>query len=192
MTGRIKNGLGRNVHETVFCPFGQNRLEFNLMDEIFRKLIDNNLSDLAGLTVNASIPVPEHIINEIVEAALRGNKNINDCHVSISGQNGISVKIKIPLWLWPINLKLQLESSVDFTSSPKIRASLENKALLGKLATLFKALPDGVSIHGGRVIVDVQSFLNTPEQRKILDLFKSIEIRTEQAKVIFDIKIKVE
>jgi len=162
------------------------------MDEIFRKLLDDNFADLAGLTVDASIPVPEQIVNEIIEVALRGNKNINDCRVSIGGQNGVSVKIKIPLWLWSINLKLWFERSVDFTSSPKIRASLENKVLLGKLALLFKALPDGVNIHGDQVIVDVQSFLNTPEQRKILDLLKSIEIRTEQAKVIFDIKIKVE
>ena len=48
------------------------------MDEIFRKLLDDNLSVLAGLTVNASIPVPEHIVNEIMEAALRGNKNIRE------------------------------------------------------------------------------------------------------------------
>ena len=162
------------------------------MDEIFRKLLDDNLSVLAGLTVNASIPVPEHIVNEIIEAALRGNKNIRECRVSIGGQNRISVNLKTPLWLWFINLKLQLESSVDFTNSPKIRASLENKAFLGKLAILFKALPDGVNIHGDQIIVDVQSFLNTPEQRKILDLFKSIEIRIEPAKVIFDIKIKIE
>ena len=162
------------------------------MDAIFRKLVDNNFSDLAGLTVDASIPVPEHIVNEIIEAALRGNKNINDCRVSISGQNKVSINLKTPLWLWSINLKLQLESSVDFTSSPKIRASLENKAFLGKLAILLKAVPDGVNIHRDQVIVDVQSFLNTPEQKKILDLFKSIEIRTEQAKVIFDIKLKVE
>ena len=112
--------------------------------------------------------------------------------MSIGGQNRISVNLKTPLWLWFINLKLQLESSVDFTNFPKIRASLENKAFLGKLAILFKALPDGVNIHGDQIIVDVQSFLNTPEQRKILDLFKSIEIRTEPAKVIFDIKIKIE
>jgi len=162
------------------------------MDEIFRKLIDSNFSDLAGLTVDASVPVPEQLLNELIESALRGNKNIRECHASIHDRNNVSVNLKTPLWLWPINLKLQLESSVDFTSSPKIRASLENKAFLGKLAILFKALPDGVNIHRDQIIVDVQSFLNTPEQKKILDLFKSIEIRTEQAKVIFDIKLKVE
>jgi len=162
------------------------------MDEIFRKLIDNNLSDLAGLTVDASIPVPEHIVNEIMEAALRGNKNIKDCLVSISGHNKVSVNLRTPLWLWPINIKLKLERSVDFSGSPKIRASLENNALLGKLAALFKALPDGVSMQGDQVIVDVQSFLATPEQRKMLDLIKSVEVKTEQAKLFFDVKVKVE
>jgi hypothetical protein len=53
-------------------------------------------------------------------------------------------------------------------------------------------LPEGVNIQGNQVIVDVRSFLETSEQRKMLDLIKSVEIRTEPAKVIFDIKIKVE
>ena len=161
------------------------------MDVIFRKLIDNNFSDLAGLTADASIPVPEQIVNEIIEVALRGNKNVKDCRVSISGQNKISVNLKTPLWLWPIIIKLKFERSVNFTGSPKIRASLENNVLLGKLGSLFKALPDGVNIQGDQVIVDVQSFLDTLEHRKMLDLIKSVEVRTELAKVIFDIKIKV-
>ena len=162
------------------------------MDEIFRKLIDNNFSDLVGLTIDASIPMPEHIVNEIIEAALWGNKNINACRVSIGGQNKVSLNLKTPLWLWPINMKLKLERWVDITGSPKIRASLENNIFLGKLGALFKALPEGVNIYGDQVIVDVQSFLETPEQRKMLDLIKSVEVRTEPAKMIFDIKIKVE
>jgi hypothetical protein len=162
------------------------------MDKIFQRVIDNNFSDLAGLTADASIPVPEYIVNEIIEAALRGNKKIKNCRVSISGQNKVSVNLKTTLWLWPINLKLRLERSVDFTGRPKIRASLENNVLLGKLGSLFKALPNGVNMQGDQVVVDVQSFLDTPDQRKILDLIKSIEVRTESGSVILDIKIEVE
>jgi hypothetical protein len=112
--------------------------------------------------------------------------------VSISGQNKVSVNLKTTLWLWPINLKLRLETSVDFTGHPKIRASLENNVLLGKLGSLFKALPNGLNMQGDQVVVDVQSFLDTPDQRKMLDLIKSAEIRTESGSVILDIKIKVE
>ena len=162
------------------------------MDAIFQRLIDNNFSDLMGLTADASIPVPEQIVNEIIEVTLRGNKNIHECRVSISGQNKVSVNLKTPLWLLPIHIKLRLESSVDFTSSPKVRAALENNVFLGKLGALFKALPDGVNIQGDQIIVDVQAFLETLEQRKMLDLIKSVDIRTEPAKVIFEIKIKVE
>ena len=162
------------------------------MDKIFQRVIDNNFSDLAGLTADASIPVPEYIVNEIIEATLRGNKKIKNCRVSINGQNKVSVNLQTPLWLWPINLKLKLERSVDITSSPKIRALLENNVLLGKLGSLFKALPNGVNMQDDQITVDIRSFLDTPEQRKMLDLIKSIEVRTESGKVIFDIKIKVE
>jgi hypothetical protein len=161
------------------------------MDNIFRKLIDDNFSDLAGLTVDASIPVPERIVNEIIQASLQGNNNITECRVSIGGQNKISAIIKTSLWLWPINIKLRLEKIVDIIGSPMLRASLENNVLLGQLGSLFKALPNGINIHGNQVIVDVRSLLETPEQRKMLDLVKSIEIRTEQTKLILDVKIKV-
>ena len=162
------------------------------MDNIFRKLIDDNFSDLAGLTVNASIPLPEHLVNEVIASTLKGNKNINECRVSIHGQNKFSVKMKTSLWPWPINLKLKLDGSADFTGSPKIRAALENNVLLGKLGSLFSALPKGINIQGDQVIIDVRSFLSTPEQRKMLDLVKSVEVKTEEAKVIFDVKIEVE
>ncbi len=162
------------------------------MDNIFRTLVDDNFSDLAGLTVEASIPVPEHILNEIIHASLRGNKNISECHVSIGGRNKISATIETPLWLWPINIKLKLERIVAIIGSPMVRASLENNVLLGQLGSLFKALPNGITIRGNQVIIDVRSLLETPEQRRILDLVKSLEIRTEQAKLILDVKIKVE
>lgn len=162
------------------------------MDAIFQKIIDNNFADLEGLTVHASIPIPGQIINEIIEAALQGNKNIDSCLVSIGEQNLVSVNLKTPLWLWPINLKLRLEESMDLTISPKINASLENNVLLGKLAAFFKALPDWVNINGDQVVVDIGSFLQTPGQKNFLDLIKSIEIRTEEGRAIFDAKIKVD
>jgi hypothetical protein len=195
-----QNGFGQHVHETVLClcPCAgnclptYNRLESEAMDEIFRKLIDSDFSDLAGLTVDASIPVPEWVANEVIESTLQGNKNIRECHVSIHDRNKVSVNLKTPLWLWSINLKLQLEGAVDFTGSPKFRVWLENHVLLGKLGSLFKALPAGVSVQSNQVIVDIQSILKTPEQRKMLALYKSVLVRTEPGKVILDIKISVD
>src|SRR5262245_43449484 len=52
------------------CLYKENQLECESMDKIFRKIIDNNFSDLKGTIVDASIPVPQYLINEIIEAAL--------------------------------------------------------------------------------------------------------------------------
>jgi hypothetical protein len=49
------------------CIYKWNRPEFDSMDEIFEKTIGNEFSDLIGLTVDASIPVRQHIINELIE-----------------------------------------------------------------------------------------------------------------------------
>ena len=162
------------------------------MEDIFKKLIDSNFSDLNGLTVDASVPVPQYIVNEIIEVALQGNKNIEYCRVSIGGQNRVSVKLKTTMLPWSLDLKLRLFKSVDLARSPRIRASLENNILLGKLGSFFKALPKGINLYGNQVVVDIQSFLSTPEQKKFLDLIESAEINTEEGKVILDVKIRVD
>jgi hypothetical protein len=91
-------------------------------------------------------------------------------------------------------LKLKLDKSVDFASfsSPKIRAWLENNILLGRLGSFFNALPEGVKIYGEQIVLDVGSFLQKPEQKRMLDLVKSVGIRTEEGKMILDVKISVD
>jgi hypothetical protein len=162
------------------------------MDEILQRLVRDHFSELAGLTLVASIPVPERLVNEIVGTAIRGNKNISYCRISISHQNRVSVNLKTPLWPWPLELKLRLDRIVDFRRSPLLRAKLENKTLLGRLGSFFKVLPDGVYLQGDQVIVDVGAFIQAPEQKRFLNLIKSAEIRTEAGKVVIDVNAAVE
>jgi hypothetical protein len=160
------------------------------MDAIFQRIIDNNFSELHGLDVNAIIPVPERLVNEIIAASLQGNKNIEYCRVSIGGQNRVTVNLKTPLWPWPFTLKLKLFRDVDFSGSPKARAFLENNVLLGKVGALFRTLPNGILLYEDQVSVDIGSFLQTPEQKRYLQLVKAVAISTEIGTIIFDVKIQ--
>ena len=164
------------------------------MDKIFQKIIDNNFSDLKGTIVNATVPVPEYLINELIETALQGNRNIESCHVTIHPQNLVSANVKTTLLPWSVNLKLKLDRSVDFASfsSPKVRAWLENNILLGKLGSFFNALPEGVKLYGNQIVLDIGSFLQTSEQKRILDLVKSADIWTEESKVILDVRASID
>jgi hypothetical protein len=161
------------------------------MDEIFQKIIDNHFSDLKGFAVDASVPIPQKLINEIIEAALQGNKSIDYCRVSIGEQNRVSVKLKAAAWPWPLDLKLKLFRSADLARSPRIRASLENNLLLGKIGSFFKALPEGVELYGNQVVIDIRSLL-PPREQKYLDLIKSAEINTEEGKMILAVKLGVD
>ena len=163
------------------------------MDTIFQKIIDNHFSDLRGTTVNASVPVPEYLINEILQAALQGNKNIESCLVSIHERNQISATVKTTLLPWSLNLKLKLDNSIDFASysSPKIRAWLENNILLGRLGSFFNALPEGIKLYGNQVVIDIGSFVKTSDQKRMLNLVKSVEMSTEEGVLILGVKIEV-
>jgi hypothetical protein len=160
------------------------------MDAIFRRIVGNNFSELPGLQVDARVPVPEPLVNEILEEAIRGNKNIESCRASIGRQNRVSVNLKTPLWPWAFNLKLKLFSTVDFSGSPKARAFLENNVLLGKLGALFKALPEGIFLYENQISVDIGTFIQDPEQRRFLDLIKAVEISTEEGRIIFNVTVQ--
>jgi hypothetical protein len=86
-------------------------------------------------------------------------------------------------------LKIQLFGAVDLSNSPKVRAFLENNALLGKLGALFKVLPAGITLYNDQVAVDLDHFL-PQEYKKFLPLVKSVDIRTEESKLILDVKIE--
>jgi hypothetical protein len=160
------------------------------MDGILQRLIESNFSDLGGLKVQASIPLPEHLINEFIAEVVRGNKNITDCRVSIFSQNRVSIDLKTPLWPWPVNLKLRLENTVDLSDSLKIIASLENHGLLGKLGSALNVLPDGIQMSDDQLIIDIGSFLAGTEYRKMLNFIQSIHIMTEAARIFLDVQIE--
>jgi hypothetical protein len=164
------------------------------MEKIFQKIIDNNFSDLKGLTADISIPVPQSLINELIKVSLKGNKNIDSCQVTIHGQNRVSVDVKTTMLPWPLNLKLKLDKSVDLASysSPKMRAWMENNRLLGSLGSMFNALPEGIKLYGDQVVVDLGAFLRTPEQKRMLALVKSVGIVTQEEKVILDVHVEVD
>ena len=156
------------------------------MDKIFSRLAEDNFSELAGLSVDASIPVPQLLVNEIIQAELERNRNITSCHVTIHRENRVDVDLKTPMWPWPLNLKLRLFSSVELKPSPKIRAFLEKNLLLGKLGSLFKGLPNWIALYNDQVAIDLGSFIKL-EQKRLLDLVKSVDIKTEESKIIFDV-----
>lgn len=164
------------------------------MEELFQRIIDNNFLDVKGTTVDASIPVSDSLINEFIRGALKGNKNIASIQVSVHSQNRISANIRTTLLPWPLNLKLMLDRSVDFSSysSPKLRAWMENNRLLGTLGAFFNALPEGIKLYGNQVVMDLGAFLSTPEQKRFLEFIKSVGIETQESRVILDVKLAVE
>ena len=69
---------------------------------------------------------------------------------------------------------------------------MENNRFLGSLGSMFNVLPEGIKIYGDQVVVDLGSFLRTPEQKKYLDLIKSADISTEEGKVNLGIRVQID
>jgi hypothetical protein len=163
------------------------------MDKLFQKIIQNNFVDLKGTTVDATVPVPQYLINDLLAETMRGNKNITAVQASVHPQNRVFLDVKTTLLPWALNFKLKLDKEVDFASysSPKVRAWMENNRLLGSLGSLFNALPEGIKLYGNQVVIDLGAFLREPEHRRLLSLVKAVDIRTEEGRVILDARIEV-
>ncbi|HSL28822.1 MAG TPA: hypothetical protein VK900_06440 [Anaerolineales bacterium] len=164
------------------------------MDQIFKRILGHNFSELKGSTVLASIVLPESLINEILRSALQGNNNIESLQIAIHPQNRVALSVKTALLPWSLQLKLKIDRSIDLASysSPKLRAWMENNRWLGTLGSLFDALPEGTKLFGNQIVVDLAAFLPSPEHKPMLDLVKSVDIRTEPSTVILDVKAAVE
>ena len=164
------------------------------MEKVFQRIIQDNFSELQGATVAARVPVPQSLINELIGAALEGNRNIESCRVSVHPQNRLTVQVRTTLLSISLALKLKLDSSVDLASysSPKLRAWMENNRWLGRISSLFHALPEGVRLYGDQIVIDLGYFFRTPEERRLLELVKSIGVTTEEGKVILDIYLQVD
>ena len=160
-----------------------------MMDKIFRRIIDNNFAELPGLSVDAFVPLPESLINEIIQASLLGNTIVSYCRGTVGRDNKVAADVRSLLLPWTVHLKMKLFGSVDLSGSPKVRAFLENNVLLGRLGALFKALPEGINIYGDQVVVDVGTFL-PPEQKELLELVRSVDIHTTEGKILLDIKVE--
>jgi len=159
------------------------------MDVIFTRALENDLADFPGLVVDASIPVTEAVLNDLIGAVLRENQHITAAHVSIEEQNRLEVTLRTPLWPWPLQLNLKLFHSVDLTSSPAIRAFLENHVLLGKLGAFLKILPEGIRIYEDQLSVDLGSFLTDGPEKRLLELVQSVDIHSEAGRLILNVKI---
>ena len=159
------------------------------MEKIFRQLLETNFADLTGLTAKASIPVPEQLVNELLDIQLAGNRKITSCRVSIGEHNRLDVYVKTPLVPWALDFRLKLFHAVNLMGSPKLRAFLENNLLIGRIASSLNALPEGISMYDDQITVDLEMLFEKPEQKQLLKWVKSMEIRTEPGKLILDVQI---
>jgi hypothetical protein len=163
------------------------------MDRVFHRIIYNNFSELKGTVIDASVPVSQSLINELIQISLKGNKNIESIQVTVHPENRVSATVKTTLLPWSLPLKLKLDHSVDFGSysSPKLRAWMQNNRFLGSVGALLNVLPEGVRVYGDQIVLDLGTFLHGPEQKKYLDLVKFVGIQTEEGQVNLDVKIEV-
>lgn len=145
--------------------------------------------DLAGTTINATVPVSERLLNEIVAATLPKNVPVRDVRVHPEPGNRFSVRIAPKAAFLPqLTLKLDIERQPQFPTQPELVLRMATMGgLLGFASAAFpiaSMLPPGVRLEGERIVVDLRALAHREGVLDLLELVKDLQITTEAGRLI--------
>jgi hypothetical protein len=164
--------------------------------EVLHRLQSTGFSDLAGARVSADVPIPEHLINEVVAAALPPNLPLRE--VSIRPEAGDQFSVRLTprtAMLPPITVKLAIERQPDFPQSPVLVLRMKTMGGLFGFASaalpLGNMLPPGVRLDGERILVDLRAMTAQKGIADLLQYVRELRVTTEDGRVILHLNAAV-
>ncbi len=130
-------------------------------------------ADFAGATLQGSIPITEHVINDLLRTSLDGSTQvIRQLQIRLFEQNLILVTGVVHKWFLVKRFEIELwvEPEIDFMRAPRLRLWLPRSSLFGSVGHLLTTfgvwLPRSIHVTGRLVEIDLADILfqhNLPE-----------------------------
>lgn len=160
----------------------------------------NGFSGFAGTDVVVRLPLPEELLNELLaEAVVQKSEAVQQARLSIQDNNWINLNLTVKKWLLTKNIKLELEveRTVNFAESPKIKIWLSPSqgvlgGLLDLLTNLLGLLPAGIRITGRLIEIDVRVLLELKGFGEFIRYIKVGEIETQSGVINLTVHLAVE
>ena len=154
-------------------------------------------SDLIGSEGQGAIKLSEALLNTVITGQLRDSASIRELHVSPRAGNKFAVRVvlKKPSFLPPISLEVIVQKQPSLPDDPVLVLELSGMGGLlrfaGPVAGFFTALPPGVRMEGERVFVDMRAALAPHGLTSVLNYVETVEVTTEEGRVVLSFKVRV-
>jgi hypothetical protein len=147
--------------------------------------------DFAGARVTVSIPVSDRLVTAFASENMPASGPVREIDVRAHEANHLSVRVRLwrPALMPPVSVNLAIVQQPMLPETPVVGLRLSAPgallALAGSAARVFNVLPPGVQMDGNRINVNLRAMLEQRGLGQVLDYLESLEITTEEGRIIF-------
>ena len=168
------------------------------IEQLRHQLQRGDLSAWRGAVLNATLPLPQAVLNEaLAEAVARKGGPLRALALEFHAPDRIGVSLSVQKWglSKTFTFEMLAERDLGFPHAPKLRLSLPGShALIGTLLEILSAafsLPGGIAVSGGTIEVDLAQ-VTPPEAAPWLRVVKRAGVWCEEGRLILGLNLEVD
>jgi hypothetical protein len=152
--------------------------------------------DLGGTEIAATIPISDRLINELIAELLPKGK-VREVQVQAAEGNRVAAKIRLSAmgFLPAIPVTLAIEDQPDLPERPILGLRLSGPSGLVAMAASalpsMVTLPQGISIEGDRIRIDIRRLLAERNMEGSLEYVTDLRVNTRAGAVVLDIRGRI-
>ncbi len=165
----------------------------DLVERLITEQRASGFPALSGTRVSGSIPVPELLVNDLAREKSPRNARVERIVFLPENRIVVDLSVQISIFRKSLQIELILPEVVDVAENPvmPIRV-LGSFALLGQIANAMGQLPQGVTINGGIVNVNLRTFLQKDGNADLLDYLRRLTFVSDRGVLFVGFAVKID
>lgn len=166
---------------------------------VLREQRENGWAALQGAVITGTIPVPETLLNELLQNAVCPAGPIKSLRLVIEQNNHCVLHVAADKWFLPkhIALGFDVERIIGFPQSPLLRLRLSPSdgvlgGLLDFVLNVVAPLPDTVRVTGKLIEFDLGALLRKNGWGDVIPLIRLLRLRTQTGRIELDFGLAVD
>jgi hypothetical protein len=160
------------------------------LDTLLREPLSDGFRDLAGAEATLTLPIADTLLTRLIAQRIPPTASIRRFDLFAEPGERLVVQVqlaKLPEFLPPIRVGLQIEQQPALPASPIITLALQSPAMATLAAGAFRfvdILPAGVRFADNRFIIDLASLLEQQRAGWVLSHLTHLHITTRAGAVV--------
>lgn len=160
------------------------------MIHILNQQIENGFSGIKGANINATIPITENLVNEIIGQQIKKINYIDQVYVQILPNQEINLTLKKII---TYKLKAKISKQIQFPHNPTITLEIMGVGIgiFSWLASALNKLPKYITIASNSMKIDLSKVVDKKISSTFFPLIKNAAITTTNQKFLLSLSIEI-